>query len=216
MSTTSQTTTDFASGAVRGADANHMDFASMPLLGLLGVARTSAEGAAKYGRYNYMLGMPVHDLLNHVFRHLILFLLGDRKEPHLEHAAWGIMAASQSHALDPDLNAPHLLGPGATLTRAVKDHLEANKGDLKRRRDDGEFARSGEWSLADLPEVRELLSQRYVERLKERNGETVTLHAKVAVNEGLASPPVPAGPEPSSIARMREFRGLVHTDRFSR
>ena len=66
MSDSKQTT-----WAVRSADANHLDFASLPLIGLIGVARTAAEGAAKYGRFNYMLGVPVHNLLNHVIRPVV-------------------------------------------------------------------------------------------------------------------------------------------------
>ena len=131
--------------AVRSADANHLDFTSIPLVGLIGVARAAAEGGAKYGRYNYMLGFPVHDLLNHAIRHVVMFLLGDRSEPHLEHAAWGLLAAVQSYALDPDLSAPFLLGPGARLSDVLRARLDAEASDLVARRAAGEFDGAGEW-----------------------------------------------------------------------
>lgn len=153
-------TTEFDTGAVRSSDAGHLDFASLPLIGLIGVARTATEGGTKYGRYNYMLGMPAHDLLNHSVRHVVLWLLGDRSEPHLEHAAWGLLAAIQSHALDPALSAPHLLGPGATVSPEVKAHLEANAATLAEKRRAGRFDGIGEWSLRDVPEVARLLGQR--------------------------------------------------------
>ena len=147
-----------STGAVRSSDANHLDFASLPLIGLIGVARTAAEGAAKYGRFNYMLGFPVHDLLNHAIRHIVMFLLGDRSEPHLEHAAWGLMAAIQQNTLDPELSAPFLLGPGATLTPAMKANIELNAPDLAARREAGVFAEIGEWTLAGLTEVQAIRS----------------------------------------------------------
>lgn len=152
--------TNFASGAVRSADANHMDFTSMPLIGLIAVARTAAEGGTKYGRYNYLQGMPVHDLLNHAFRHITMYTLGDRSEPHLEHAAWGIMAAIQHETLDPELSKPHMLGPGATITPEVQKHLDDNRERLSVMRKAGEFDGIGEWKLTDLPEIKRLLEQR--------------------------------------------------------
>ena len=154
MSDSKQTT-----WAVRSADANHLDFASLPLIGLIGVARTAAEGAAKYGRFNYMLGFPVHDLLNHAIRHIVMFLLGDRSEPHLEHAAWGLLAAIQQNTLDPELSAPHLLGPGASLTEAVRKVLADNAPALAAQRRAGVFDELSRWQIADLKEIRTLLAQ---------------------------------------------------------
>jgi hypothetical protein len=133
---------------------------SLPLVGLLGAARTSAEGATKYGRLNYLQGMPLHDILDHVFGHLVMYALGDRSEPHLEHMAWGSMCAVQSSILHPELNAPHLPGPGVTLTPEARAYLDEHKADLAARRKAGEFADIGNWSLRDLPEIRRLLQQR--------------------------------------------------------
>lgn len=149
---------EFGSGAVRSADAEGMDFTSLPLIGLLAVARTTAEGAAKYGRFNYLLGMPAHDLLNHAMRHIVLWLLGDRSESHLGHAAWGVLAAIQSDILDPAINAPHLLGPGATLTPAVRSHLAETAAVFAERR--RTIPTQAPWKLADLPEIAAILAQR--------------------------------------------------------
>lgn len=155
-----------ATGAVRSADADHMDFTSLPLIGLIGVARTAGEGATKYGRYNYMMGMPVHQYINHAFRHLVMNTLGDRSEPHLEHAAWNILAAIQSYTLDPELNAKHLLGPGATITPEMKADLDANRDDLAAKRKAGVFVKVGEWSLHKLAEIQTILGQRHSIRLE--------------------------------------------------
>jgi hypothetical protein len=150
----------FGTGAVRSADADHLDFMSMPLIGLIGVARTAYEGGTKYGRFNYMLGMPAHTCVNHAIRHLILWAMGDRSEPHLSHAAWNCMTAEQSATLNPELNAPHLPGPGFTLTDEVIEHLNAGKAERDRKRAAGEFARLADWAIDRLPEVRTILKQR--------------------------------------------------------
>lgn len=150
----------FASGAVRSKAADTLDFASLPLVGLIGVARTAAEGGTKYGRWNYALGMEAHECVNHALRHLVLWMAGDRSEPHLEHASWNCLAASQSAVLHPEINAPHCPGPGLTITPAIRDHLEAGKAERDARRRRGEFDTLGEWSLRELPEVARLLEQR--------------------------------------------------------
>lgn len=151
---------NFASGAVRSADTANFDYTSMPLIGVMAVARTASEGATKYGRLNYVQGFPVHDLLNHAFHHLVQYTLGDRSQPHLEHAAWGLLAAIQQDTLDPELSKPHMLGPGATITPEVQKHLDDNKEQLAARRKAGEFDGIGDWKLTDLPEIRRLLEQR--------------------------------------------------------
>ena len=105
-------TVKFATGAVRSGDAEGTRYDLISPIGLEAVARTCAEGAAKYSDFNWERGMPVHDLLNHAIRHIYRYLAGDRSEPHLPHAAWGLMAAIHSEALWPDLNRDTLRGPG--------------------------------------------------------------------------------------------------------
>lgn len=102
----------FTTGAVRSSDAEGARYDLISPIGLEAVARTCAEGAAKYSDYNWERGMPVHDLLNHAIRHIYRYLAGDRSEPHLPHAAWGLMAAIHSETLWPDLNRDTLRGPG--------------------------------------------------------------------------------------------------------
>lgn len=102
----------FTTGAVRSGDAEGTRYDLISPIGLEAVARTCAEGAAKYSDFNWERGMPVHDLLNHAIRHIYRYLAGDRSEPHLPHAAWGLMAAIHSEALWPELNRDTLRGPG--------------------------------------------------------------------------------------------------------
>lgn len=105
---------NFATGAVRSIDAESTRFDLISPIGLEEVAKTYAEGAAKYSDFNWEKGMPVHDLLNHAIRHIYKFLGGDRSEPHLAHAAWGLLASIHSYHAWPHLNEPHLRGPNCT------------------------------------------------------------------------------------------------------
>lgn len=106
--------TRFATGAVRSSDAEATRYDLISPIGLEAVARTCAEGAAKYSAHNWERGMDVPDLLNHALRHIFQFLAGDRSEPHLPHAAWGLLAAIHSDTLWPHLNENKLRGPGCT------------------------------------------------------------------------------------------------------
>lgn len=94
----------FASGARRSADVAEERWDLMPTLGLWRVARTSAEGAMKYGEGNWLKGIPVRDYLNHAIRHIALWLAGDRTEDHLAHAAWNLLAACHTELIWPELS----------------------------------------------------------------------------------------------------------------
>ena len=106
------TTAKFGTGAVRSDTAEAFRYDLVSPIGLREVARTCAEGAAKYGDWNWEKGMPVHDLLNHAIAHVYQYLSGDRSEPHLPHAAWNLLAAIHSEELWPKLNEGNLRKPG--------------------------------------------------------------------------------------------------------
>jgi len=94
----------YSSGAVRSSDAEATRYDLITPIGLAAVAAACAEGAAKYGDFNWEKGMPANDMLNHALRHVYLFLGGDRSEDHLGHAAWNLMAAIHSLEVWPHLN----------------------------------------------------------------------------------------------------------------
>jgi hypothetical protein len=112
MKTTNGGTVTYTTGAVRSSDAEATRYDLISPIGLEAVARTCAEGAAKYSDFNWEAGMPVNDLLNHAIRHVYAYLAGDRSEDHLPHAAWGLLAAIHSEQLWPHLNKGTLRGPG--------------------------------------------------------------------------------------------------------
>ena len=103
-------TAKFGTGAIRSDTFEEFRYDLVSPIGLREVARACAEGAAKYGDWNWEKGMPVHDLLNHAIAHIYGFLSGDRSEPHLGHAAWNLLAAIHSHELWPHLNDGNLRG----------------------------------------------------------------------------------------------------------
>jgi hypothetical protein len=107
-----QAISTFNSGAVRSADANGTRYDLISPIALERWAAACAEGAAKYGDFNWEKGMPANDILNHAIRHLYKFLSGDRSEDHLGHALWNIGGAIHSLELWPELNAGTLRGEG--------------------------------------------------------------------------------------------------------
>ncbi len=99
-----ESTVRYESGAVRSSDAELTRYDLVTPIGLAAVAAACAEGARKYGDYNWERGMPASDMINHALRHIYLFLGGDRSEDHLGHAAWNVMGAIHSLEVWPELN----------------------------------------------------------------------------------------------------------------
>ncbi len=93
----------FESGAVRSKEADTERYDLISPVGMKRLAMTYAEGAAKYSDRNWEKGIPASDLLNHVVRHIYLYLSGDRTEDHLAHATWGLMATMHFEELKPEL-----------------------------------------------------------------------------------------------------------------
>jgi hypothetical protein len=114
-------TEKFGTGAVRSDAVEEFRYDLVSPIGLREVARACAEGAAKYGDWNWENGMPVHDLLNHAIAHVYAFLSGDRSEPHLGHAAWNLLSAIHSHELWPHLNDGHLRQAGCRLPAEARN-----------------------------------------------------------------------------------------------
>ncbi len=116
-------TEKFGTGAVRSDAVEEFRYDLVSPIGLREVARACAEGAAKYGDWNWENGMPVHDLLNHAIAHVYAFLSGDRSEQHLGHAAWNLLSAIHSHELWPHLNDGHLRQPGCRLPAEARNAI---------------------------------------------------------------------------------------------
>lgn len=90
---------EYGTGAVRSSDCKKERWDLISPIAMQRLAAVYAEGAAKYGANNWELGMPVWSILNHVIRHLYLYLDGDEHEDNLGHALWGIAAAVHSEEM---------------------------------------------------------------------------------------------------------------------
>ena len=95
--------TTFASGAVRGTDADSVRFDLITPIGLRRLAETCAEGSKKYGDRNWERGIPASQMLNHAIRHIYLWIQGDRTEDHLAHAAWNVLGVAHFEEAMPEM-----------------------------------------------------------------------------------------------------------------
>ena len=93
----------FATGAVRGTDADGERWDLITPIGLRRLAEACAEGATKYGEHNWQKGIPASVMLNHAIRHVYLYLAGDMSEDHLAHAAWNILGVCHFEELLPEM-----------------------------------------------------------------------------------------------------------------
>lgn len=96
-------TKQFKSGAVRSKDADNVRYDLISPIGLRRLAEAYAEGAAKYGEYNWLKGIPASDLSNHALRHIYLWLSGDKSEDHMGHAIWNLITLAHFEETRPDL-----------------------------------------------------------------------------------------------------------------
>lgn len=110
----------YETGAVRSTDCNEVRYDLISPIGLEALARTYAEGAKKFGEFNWENGMPAVDLINHALRHIFVFLSGNRDEDDLGHAAWNIIGAIHSLKTWPELNDARLRGTGCTVPPSAK------------------------------------------------------------------------------------------------
>lgn len=109
----------YTTGAVRSTDCQTVRYDLISPIGLDALARTYAEGAQKFGEFNWENGMPAVDLINHALRHLFMFLAGNREEDDLGHAAWNIIGAIHSLEAWPELNEGRLRGPKCSIPKAA-------------------------------------------------------------------------------------------------
>jgi len=104
----------YSTGAERSADRKNERYDLISPIGLQALAQTYAEGAQKFGDFNWENGMPAGDLLNHAIAHIYMWLGGDRAEDHLGHAAWNVLGAIHSVKQWPELNEKFMRGPGCS------------------------------------------------------------------------------------------------------
>lgn len=93
----------FATGAVRGSDLAAVRYDLISPIAERRLAETYAEGSKKYSDYNWLKGLPAHDLINHAKAHINMFLTGDKSEDHLAHAVWNLCSLMHFQETRPDM-----------------------------------------------------------------------------------------------------------------
>ena len=91
-------------GAIRSCDADDVRFDLVPQIMLERVAKVMAKGAIKYGEYNWTKGFKWSSVLNHLARHLYLYLIGDTTEDHLAHMVCNLGFLMEYEVSHPELN----------------------------------------------------------------------------------------------------------------
>lgn len=95
--------TEFSTGAVRDMSSGKGDMLSMPWEALLRLSRHYENGARKYRRFNYMLGIPTSSFIDSAMRHLADYLSGEDSEDHLAACCFNVLGAMLMEAEHPEL-----------------------------------------------------------------------------------------------------------------
>ena len=78
----------YKSGASRN-DIGKIRLDLIPPEALLELGEVFGEGAVRHGDENWKKGMPNSVVINHMLRHLLLYIKGDRDEPHMGKVMFG-------------------------------------------------------------------------------------------------------------------------------
>ena len=78
----------YSSGASRN-DIGKIRLDLIPPEALLELGEVFGEGAVRHGDENWKKGMPNSVVINHMMRHLLLYMKGDRDEPHMGKVMFG-------------------------------------------------------------------------------------------------------------------------------
>ena len=78
----------YKSGASRN-DVGKIRLDLIPPEALLELGEVFGEGAVRHGDENWKKGMPNAVVINHMMRHLLLYIKGDRDEPHMGKVMFG-------------------------------------------------------------------------------------------------------------------------------
>jgi hypothetical protein len=125
----------YSSGAQRSTAVEHLRYDLIHPLFTRTIAQVMAEGAEKYGPYNWEQGFPISTLFNHLLAHLFNYQSGDRSEDHLGHASCNMMFLVVEAQLRYDQNRDQLRLENCQLSpemiQAIKDFQEKRKQAIK-------------------------------------------------------------------------------------
>lgn len=93
-----------STGAIRSTEADDVRFDLIPQRMLERVAKVMKNGAIKYGEHNWTKGFKWSVCINHLARHLYLYLTGDKTEDHLAHMVCNLGFLIEFETTHPELN----------------------------------------------------------------------------------------------------------------
>lgn len=93
----------FDTGAVRSSDVDHLAYHLISPIGLRRLAERYHKGDVNYPPYNWCLGIPATNVINHLMAHLEKYRAGDRTDDHLAAIAWGAFTLMHSEEMRPDI-----------------------------------------------------------------------------------------------------------------
>jgi hypothetical protein len=99
----SGTRREFETGAVRDMSEGKGLPVCFPPDALLRLSKHYENGAKKYGKFNYMKGLPVSSFIDSALRHLLKYMTGCDNEDHLSAAAFNILGAMQMEEVKPEM-----------------------------------------------------------------------------------------------------------------
>ena len=139
--------TEFNTGAVRDMHEGKGDMLSLPMAALLRLSLLYEEGAKKYGRFNYLKGIPLSSFLDSAERHLAKYIAGWDDEDHLAAAAFNILGALQMEEEFPEMC-------DLEWRKGKKEFHYPKYENIKSREEEEEFIRN---YMAQLSKERSLL-----------------------------------------------------------
>lgn len=90
---------EFVSGAVRDASLGKGIPSLIPTEALRAVSKRFEDGAVKYGRNNWQLGIPLSRYVDSIYRHLWAFMRGDASEDHGAAVIWNAMCMVETQKM---------------------------------------------------------------------------------------------------------------------
>lgn len=87
---------EFNTGSIRDTQDGKPRYDLITPLGLKRLAMHYANGARKYGEWNYTKGQPNSRYLASLLRHAYAYAEGDRSEDHIAAVAWNALAIAHN------------------------------------------------------------------------------------------------------------------------
>lgn len=93
----------FETGAVRDFVEGKGDCLSIPPNAMLRLSKLYEQGAKRYGRFNFLKGIPCTSFIDSAERHLLKYKAGWDDEDHLASVVFNILGIMEMEAIKPEM-----------------------------------------------------------------------------------------------------------------